>query len=217
MLKASAERLPREIFKKKMLAVLDVDQGATAIDVVKLAHPSTKVVANYGLARTARGRVLVELIHCQRESESWFVGAPFACLKSAHARAPSGERKGDTVQSDGALLLVTRCDPLLMSLALLDERRAQFSPLAQVLYPQATVLASCVGFDAGLVCDVERHGDDVYVRLNDDKTVAWLLKKLQRTTAAVLQSLASAQEVRCAPLPRKLTNRTGAERPRDGV
>jgi len=99
------------------------------------------------------------------------------------------------VQSDGALLLVTRCDPLLMSLALLDERRSQFSPLAQVLYPQATVLASCVGFDVALVCDVERHGDDAYVRLNDDKAVAWLVKKLERTKTAVLQSLVSAQEV----------------------
>jgi len=68
-----------------VLAVLDVGEEATAIDVVKLAHPSTKAVANYGLARTARGRVLVEFIHCQREGESWFVGARALCGNKAIA------------------------------------------------------------------------------------------------------------------------------------
>ncbi|KAG9066292.1 hypothetical protein KI688_001513 [Linnemannia hyalina] len=100
---------------------------------------------------------------------------------------------GDTIQSDGALYLITPYDPVFMLIPILDTMRqktadaeGKFLLLEGIFgsssdqYPSLRHLADLKNIDKylALVCDVRVAAMKTY-RLNDEKVMGWLKKKVE--------------------------------------
>jgi len=105
------------------------------------------------------------------------------------------------VVSDGLLYVATPVDPKLLLLPVLEKYGAtRFSPLEQLLAAEADesylALRQCQGLDLHLVCDVnDQLGEDMLLyRLNAEKTMDWLAKKVARATQALVALEAAREE-----------------------
>lgn len=100
---------------------------------------------------------------------------------------------GDTIQSDGALYLITPYDPVFMLIPILDtmrqktaEAEGKFLLLEGIFgtcsdqYPSLRHLADLKNIDKylALVCDVRVAAMKTY-RLDDEKVMGWLKKKVE--------------------------------------
>ncbi|KAM3607719.1 uncharacterized protein V6R79_012570 [Siganus canaliculatus] len=100
---------------------------------------------------------------------------------------------GQTVQRDGRLLFVTPMDPLYLILPYLIKsgRESKFQPVDQVVvdeeFPVCSRLLSCTRSLPSLhhVADEKEVGSLKFHRYNEEKTLNWLKKKVERTVTTL--------------------------------
>uniref|UniRef100_T1HQT3 Ribonuclease H2 subunit B n=1 Tax=Rhodnius prolixus TaxID=13249 RepID=T1HQT3_RHOPR len=134
------------------------DEGNT-IDVLKLRHPKTGEGAYFVV-----NKIVHEIIKFSDDKRSYFID--------------------DNVTSDGDLYFSTPVDPMFLILPYLTQAK-HCSPLDQILvdedFPEIGRLLNCDGIKLlHLVAD--RKGDEelqAYI-YNEDKTLTWLQKKVDR-------------------------------------
>ncbi|KAK0078998.1 hypothetical protein PV325_001865 [Microctonus aethiopoides] len=146
---------------------LDGSDGGSP-DVVKLRHPATNQPAMFVFSP---GDLTVqEVLTFDENKRSWFID--------------------DNVKSDGKMHLSTPIDPIFLVLPYL--RKSQHvMPLDQCLrdedYPETQRLLRCQNLKLSLVAD--RRGDESLqaYKYNEEKTLAWLQKKVERVTEILRQ------------------------------
>ncbi|XP_014481894.1 PREDICTED: ribonuclease H2 subunit B [Dinoponera quadriceps] len=144
----------------------DTDDGQP--EVVKLRHPASSKPAIFVFSP---GNITVqEVLMFDESKRSWFID--------------------DNVKSDGKLHLSTPIDPIFLVLPYL--RKSQLAqPLEQCLwdedYPETSRLAQCKNLKLSLVAD--RKGDESLqaFKFNEEKSLKWLQKKVERVADVLKQ------------------------------
>ncbi|PBC28121.1 ribonuclease H2 subunit B [Apis cerana] len=137
-------------------------------DVIKLRHPATNQPAMFVFSP---GNVTVqEVLTFDENKRSWFID--------------------DNVKSDGKLHLSTPIDPIFLILPYLRKSQ-QAQPLEQCLwdedFPEMTRLTQCQNLKLILIAD--RKGDESLqaYKFNEEKTLIWLRKKVERVVEVLKQ------------------------------
>lgn len=137
-------------------------------DVIKLRHPATNQPAMFVFSP---GNVTVqEVLTFDENKRSWFID--------------------DNVKSDGKLHLSTPIDPIFLILPYLRKSQ-QAQPLEQCLwdedFPEMTRLTQCQNLKLILIAD--RKGDESLqaYKFNEEKTLIWLRKKVERVIEVLKQ------------------------------
>uniref|UniRef100_A0A6B2L8U7 Ribonuclease H2 subunit B n=1 Tax=Arcella intermedia TaxID=1963864 RepID=A0A6B2L8U7_9EUKA len=109
-------------------------------------------------------------------------------------RNPSSYFIDETVQQDGSLYITTDIDPLYLILPRLQEARRKKNSVdegfyvdtneiflnAESPYHNLKYLKDSKNCNLGVLCDVKVSGDNEYYRLNDDKVIEWLKRKVDQ-------------------------------------
>lgn len=147
---------------------LDNSDGGGMPDVIKLRHPGTNRAAMFVFSP---GNVTVqEVLTFDESKRSWFID--------------------DNVKSDGKLHLSTPFDPIFLILPYLRKVQ-QAQPLEQCLwdqdFPEISRLKQCQNLKLTLVAD--RKGDESLqaYKYNEEKTLTWLKKKVERVAEVLKQ------------------------------
>ncbi|KAA8587964.1 ribonuclease H2 subunit B isoform X1 [Etheostoma spectabile] len=152
-------------------SVIDTQKNDSDPAFVRLRNPSTDAASLYMLSS---GDVhLFEVKAFEEDFHSWFVG--------------------QTVQRDGRLLYVTPMDPLYLILPYLMKsgKEGKFQPVDQVVvdeeFPACSRLLSCTRSLAFLhhIAEEKEVGKQKFYRYNQEKTMNWLKKKVERTVATL--------------------------------
>ncbi|XP_043275429.1 ribonuclease H2 subunit B [Venturia canescens] len=137
-------------------------------DIVKLRHPASNQPAMFVFSP---GDLTVqEVLTFDENKRSWFID--------------------DNVKSDGKMHLSTPIDPIFLVLPYL-RKAVQISPLDQILrdedYPETGRLARCQNLKLTLIAD--RKGDEALqaYKFNEEKTLSWLQKKVERVAEILRQ------------------------------
>ncbi|XP_012286767.1 ribonuclease H2 subunit B [Orussus abietinus] len=137
-------------------------------DIVKLKHPASNQPAMFVFSP---GDLTVqEVLTFDENKRSWFVD--------------------DYVKSDGKMHLSTPIDPIFLVLPYLQKSQ-HVAPLEQSLhdddYPETTRLARCQNLKVSLIAD--RYGDEdlLAFKYNEDKTLRWLRRKVERVAEVLRQ------------------------------
>ncbi|XP_014609920.1 PREDICTED: ribonuclease H2 subunit B [Polistes canadensis] len=137
-------------------------------NVVKLRHPASSQPAMFVFSP---GDLTVqEVLAFDENKRSWFID--------------------DNVKSDGKMHLSTPIDPIFLVLPYL-RKSLQIQPLDQCLwdedYPETPRLAHCQNLKLSLVAD--RKGDESLqaFKYNEEKTLNWLKKKVERVAEVLKQ------------------------------
>ncbi|XP_076663341.1 ribonuclease H2 subunit B isoform X1 [Andrena cerasifolii] len=146
---------------------LDSTDGGTP-DVIKLRHPATNQAAMFVFSP---GNFTVqEVLTFDENKRSWFID--------------------DNVKSDGKMHLSTPIDPIFLVLPYLRQSQ-QVQPLDQCLwdedFPETARLAQCQNLKLTLIAD--RKGDESLqaFKFNEEKTLIWLQKKVERVADVLKQ------------------------------
>ena len=146
---------------------LDSTDGGTP-DVIKLRHPATNQAAMFVFSP---GNFTVqEVLTFDENKRSWFID--------------------DNVKSDGKMHLSTPIDPIFLVLPYLRKSQ-QVQPLDQCLwdedFPETARLAQCQNLKLTLIAD--RKGDESLqaFKFNEEKTLIWLQKKVERVADVLKQ------------------------------
>ncbi|XP_066588481.1 ribonuclease H2 subunit B isoform X2 [Prorops nasuta] len=140
----------------------------TLPEIVKLRHPASNLPAMFVFS--PKDLTVQEVITFDENKRSWFID--------------------ENVKSDGKMHLSTPIDPIFLILPYLRKTN-QAQPLEQCLrdedYPETTRLARCQNVKLSLVAD--RKGDESLqaFKFNEDKTLAWLQKKVERVAEVLKQ------------------------------
>ncbi|CAL7935081.1 unnamed protein product [Xylocopa violacea] len=137
-------------------------------DVIKLRHPASNQPAMFVFSP---GNLTVqEVLTFDENKRSWFID--------------------DNVKSDGKLHLSTPFDPIFLILPYLRKSQ-QAQPLEQCLwdedFPETSRLIQCQNLKLALVAD--RKGDESLqaYKFNEEKTLVWLRKKVERVVEVLKQ------------------------------
>ncbi|TDH06766.1 hypothetical protein EPR50_G00116310 [Perca flavescens] len=150
-------------------SVIDTQKNDSDPAFVRLRNPSTDAASLYMLSS---GDVqLFEVKAFEEDFHSWFVG--------------------QTVQRDGRLLFLTPMDPLYLILPYLmtSGKEGKFQPVDQVVmdeeFPACSRLLSLTRSLAFLhhIAEEKEVGKLKFHRYNQEKTMNWLKKKVERTVA----------------------------------
>eukprot|EP00123_Amoebidium_parasiticum_P020033 comp40448_c0_seq1/m.47420 comp40448_c0_seq1/g.47420 ORF comp40448_c0_seq1/g.47420 comp40448_c0_seq1/m.47420 type:complete len:304 (-) comp40448_c0_seq1:102-1013(-) len=142
--------------------------------IFSLPHPKTGVLCRFMLSQN--GEELLEFKkHHPNEPSSWFVG--------------------ESVQKDGSIFMATTADPLFVVLPLLSKpaNKKVFMTVDNLLASSDchafNRLSSCKGLEnLKSICDVKEAGTIVAYRLNEEKMMEWLLRKVECVSDALSQS-----------------------------
>ncbi|KAI1899841.1 hypothetical protein AGOR_G00065910 [Albula goreensis] len=138
---------------------------------VRLRNPATGEASLYLFS--SGDSELYEVKAFDEDYHSWFVG--------------------QTVQRDGRLLYITPMDPMYLLLPYLIKvgKEGKFQPVQQVVmdedFPACTRLLSCSRTQASLhhVAEEKEVGSQRFHRYNQEKTMQWLQKKVDKTVKAL--------------------------------
>ncbi|XP_024386037.1 uncharacterized protein [Physcomitrium patens] len=153
-----------------------VGDGGFEKHFLHLRNPVTGSKACYLVATDGK---LQELHWSKQTHTSWFIDN-FAC-------------------ADGSLYLATPIDPLFIILPILEQLRmkkgddlGKFRSLDDILsvdgYPGYRYLLPYLQRSIGVICETRDVGQVKYYRLDDSKTVAWLICKVNRLSGALRAS-----------------------------
>ncbi|KAK2580721.1 hypothetical protein KPH14_011349 [Odynerus spinipes] len=137
-------------------------------NVVKLRHPASSQPAMFVFS--PGDLTIQEVLTFDENKRSWFID--------------------DNVKSDGKMHLSTPIDPIFLVLPYLRKSQ-QVQPLDQCLwdddYPETPRLAHCQNLKLSLVAD--RKGDESLqaFKYNEEKTLNWLKKKVERVAEVLKQ------------------------------
>lgn len=149
----------------------DAHTSSYSLEFITLLHPGTNAPTQFALSTSISPKPATRLLEVTKANDpdvprSWFVG--------------------NSVQSDGALFLLTKIDPLFVVLPLLDAARGKFYVADQLLREKGgnaewLRIGKCEGMTYRLICDVDDVDPDMtLVRLNEDSTIRWLKEKVEK-------------------------------------
>ncbi|XP_059198292.1 ribonuclease H2 subunit B [Centropristis striata] len=152
-------------------SVIETQKHDSDPAIVRLRNPATDAASLYML--NSGDVQLFEVKAFEEDFHSWFVG--------------------QTVQRDGRLLFVTPMDPLYLILPYLIKsgKEGKFQPLDQFVmdeeFPVCSRLLSCTRSLASLhhIADEKEVGALKFHRYNEEKTMNWLKKKVERTVTTL--------------------------------
>lgn len=154
------------VFLMKGDSLDNADNGTP--DVVKLRHPALNQPTMFVFSP---GNLTVqEVLTFDENKRSWFID--------------------DNVKSDGKLHLSTPIDPMFLILPYLRQSQ-QAQPLEQCLwdedFPETSRLIQCQNLNLTLIAD--RKGDESIqaYKFNEEKTLIWLQKKVERVAEVLKQ------------------------------
>ncbi|KZC10067.1 PREDICTED: ribonuclease H2 subunit B [Dufourea novaeangliae] len=154
------------VFLMKGDSLSNTDGGIP--DVIKLKHPATNQPAMFVFS--PGNTTVQEVLTFDENKRSWFID--------------------DNVKSDGKMHLSTPIDPIFLVIPYL--RKSQHvQPLDQCLwdedFPETPRLAQCQNLKLTLIAD--RKGDESLqaYKFNEEKTLTWLQKKVERVVAVLKQ------------------------------
>jgi ribonuclease H2 subunit B len=138
--------------------------------ILKLKHPKNSQTCLTHLS--LESNLLSELFYQKEKFVSWFVD--------------------NNVLGDTQLCIGTPLDPIFMIIPYLVNNSNKYSPLAQILvddkYPSAILLEDLVSeSELSHVADVKPSLDKI-VKFNKEKTLNWLLGKVNKVTSAMKKS-----------------------------
>ncbi|XP_078036055.1 ribonuclease H2 subunit B [Augochlora pura] len=137
-------------------------------DVIKLRHPATNQPAMFVFS--PGNTTVQEVLTFDENKRSWFID--------------------DNVKSDGKMHLSTPIDPIFLVLPYLRKTQ-QAQPFDQCLwdedFPETSRLSQCQNLKLSLVAD--RKGDESLqaYKFNEEKTLTWLQKKVERVIDVLKQ------------------------------
>lgn len=160
------------LLKEETFELSDQYTGTGTPDIVTLRHPNTGESAVF-LFSPANNSVQEVLTFNEGSKRSWFID--------------------ETVQSDGKMYLSTPIDPIFLVLPYLKKHCSlNAMPLDQLLhdpdFPQTERLLKSSGLSyLSLIAD--RKGDESLqaFKYNEEKTLAWLKKKVERVADILKQ------------------------------
>ncbi|KAM9802036.1 ribonuclease H2 subunit B [Syngnathus typhle] len=163
-------------------SVIDIQMKENDPTFVRLRNPATDAGSLYMLSGGAGNVQLYEVKAFEEDFRSWFVG--------------------QSVQRDGRLLFVTPMDPLYLILPYLikSAKEGKFQPADQMVmdeeFPACSRLLSCTRSLASMhhVVDEKEVGGLKFHRYNQDKTLAWLKKKVEKTVLVLKKKNISVGE-----------------------
>uniref|UniRef100_A0A3Q2XF07 Ribonuclease H2 subunit B n=1 Tax=Hippocampus comes TaxID=109280 RepID=A0A3Q2XF07_HIPCM len=149
---------------------------------VRLRNPATDAASLYMLSGGGGNLQLYEVKAFEEDFRSWFVG--------------------QTVQRDGRLLFVTQMDPLFLMLPYLIKsgKEGKFQRLDQMVmdeeFPACSGLLSCTRSLASMhhIADEKEVGSHKFHRYSQEKTMAWLKKKVEKTVLVLKKKNISVGE-----------------------
>ncbi|XP_051938247.1 ribonuclease H2 subunit B [Hippocampus zosterae] len=149
---------------------------------VRLRNPATDAASLYMLSGGGGNLQLYEVKAFEEDFRSWFVG--------------------QTVQRDGRLLFVTQMDPLFLILPYLikSAKEGKFQRLDQMVmdeeFPACSGLLSCTRSLASMhhIADEKEVGSHKFHRYSQEKTMAWLKKKVEKTVLVLKRKNISVGE-----------------------
>eukprot|EP00906_Rhabdomonas_costata_P033771 RCo047567 len=157
----SIERLAGGSTRRRVCFLPEGVAQASGLRFKQLPHPKSGNLSVFALSRD--GSVL-EVQSVEKEFGSWFIG--------------------DSVEQDGALLVCTPVDPLLMALPTLTEKASdKFRMLVDILEGRMWLKEILPEAQMKLLCDTQQIDDLVVYRLNQRRVLAWLRLKAKGVAA----------------------------------
>ncbi|XP_077436198.1 ribonuclease H2 subunit B [Vanacampus margaritifer] len=150
-------------------SVIDSQRKDNDPTFVRLRNPATDAASLYMLSGGKGNLQLFEVKAFEEDFRSWFVG--------------------QTVQRDGRLLFITPMDPLYLILPYLIKsgKEGKFQPVDQMVmdeeFPVCTRLLNCTHSFSSMhhIADEKEVGSLKFHRYSQEKTMAWLKKKVEKT------------------------------------
>lgn len=146
---------------------LDNKEGGVP-DVIKLRHPGSNQPAMFVFS--PGNSTVQEVLTFDENKRSWFID--------------------DNVKSDGKLHLSTPIDPIFLILPYLRKSQ-QAQPLEQCLwdedFPETPRLTQCQNVKLSLVADHKGDESLQAYKFNEEKTLIWLQKKVERVVDVIKQ------------------------------
>ncbi|XP_077392871.1 ribonuclease H2 subunit B isoform X2 [Festucalex cinctus] len=154
-------------------SVIDSQRKDIDPTFVRLRNPATDAASLYMLSGGEGNLQLHEVKAFEEDYRSWFVG--------------------QTVQRDGRLLFITPMDPLYLILPYLIKsgKEEKFQPVDQMVmdeeFPACTRLLSCTRSLVSMhhIAEEKEVGSLKFHRYSQEKTMAWLTKKVEKTVLAL--------------------------------
>ncbi|PIK55766.1 putative ribonuclease H2 subunit B-like [Apostichopus japonicus] len=153
--------------------------------IIKLKHPKTESAAQFLIC--PKDKSIQEILSFQDSKGSWFID--------------------NTVQEDGRLLMATNIDPLFLILPYLQSenntKKHMFMELDQIVkdssYPQCNRLVEILDHQTTCqICDSKGNEDFKVYRYSEEKTLAWLKSKVERTADYLSSSDISVSSGQCS-------------------
>jgi ribonuclease H2 subunit B len=90
---------------------------------------------------------------------------------------------GDYIVEDGSMLVATPFDALYILIPALDKQKSRFSELSEILFEfdpdNHDLQKMCtLSLDLSPICDINTVDDQLFFRLNDQKLLDWLRKRV---------------------------------------
>jgi len=142
-----------------------------------LPHPKTGHLVRFAV--NSKDKEVQEIQYAKGEPSSWFIN--------------------DRVKQDGGLYITTAIDPLFLLISQLDlVRKKKTEKDAGVFVDDLEIFsrADCPAFkllkdvkhcDLSLICDSKKIGEETYFKLNDEKVLSWLQRKVDSICTFISQ------------------------------
>ena len=195
------DNVPRNEVKSDNNAESLPATASAEMRIVQLRCPSTQLAASYCIVKASKNGSATSSLAESAAATIFEVNR----AEASSARRPRSWFIDDHVQSDGALTISTPVDPAFILLDILSsnrnaEERSKYSPFSQIIersmasFPHYRHLINAFPESAmASLCDVNSdYGPDMLlVRLNEDKVMRWMGKKV----AAIAQVLRGCDEI----------------------
>jgi ribonuclease H2 subunit B len=135
----------------------EIIDGST-LKIITLSHPKTKKNTQFGVLN----KQIYEISETNTNKGSFFCD--------------------NQVLESGSLYILTKFDPLFLLISILEENRKKsekdlFNTMEQILSNFQEL--KLIHFDSQWICDTKELDDDLFFRLNDEKVLEWLSKKVE--------------------------------------
>jgi hypothetical protein len=147
----------------KQKKVFIISQTKEIIDgsilkIITLTHPKTNKNTQFGVLN----KEIYEISETNTNKGSYFCD--------------------NQVLESGSLYILTKFDSLFLLISILEENRKKsekdlFNTMEQILSNHQEL--KLISFDSEWICDTKELDDDLFFRLNDEKVMEWLSKKVE--------------------------------------
>jgi ribonuclease H2 subunit B len=148
------------MFQKKVFIISQTKEivDGSILKIITLTHPKTKKNTQFGVLN----KEIYEISETNTNKGSYFCD--------------------NQVLESGSLYILTKFDSLFLLISILEENRKKsekdlFNTMEQILSNHQEL--KLISFDSEWICDTKELDDELFFRLNDEKVLEWLSKKIE--------------------------------------